>query len=241
MAIVTGGSRGIGRAIAEELVRAGAEVVIIGRRQADLEATAAALGAGCRWHVCHVADAVGAARCVAETVAEHGSVDLLVNNAAVNPQWSATLDVDAGMAAKMAETNLWAPLMWTQLVWDAHMRDHGGSVVNVASIGGMIASSHTGFYNATKAGLIHLTHQLATELAPVVRVNVVAPGFTATEMAASIPEPDRISLADSIPLGRLGRPSDIAAAVSFLLSDQANWITGSVLPVDGGYQHARKA
>jgi NAD(P)-dependent dehydrogenase (short-subunit alcohol dehydrogenase family) len=233
-AIVTGGSRGIGLAIAGELVSAGARVLITGRKRPALQAAAAALGPACRWMACHVADEDTAARCVEFAMTTFGGIDLLVNNAGINPQWGPTIDVEASLAAKLGQVNQWAPLLWTRLAWRASMRDRGGSVVNVTSIGGIDTSPQTGYYNATKAALGFLTRQLAAELAPDVRVNAVAPGLIDTDLAGAIPPADRAKLLDVIPLGRFGSPADIAAATSFLLSDHAGWITGEVLAVDGG-------
>ena len=233
-AIVTGGSRGIGLAVARHLVQSGARVLITGRKQAALEVAAAKLGASCSWRVCHAADAAAAEQCVDFAVSEFGGVSLLVNNAGTNPQWGPTIAVDARLAAKLVEVNQWAPLMWIQLTWKAFMREHGGSVVNITSIGGISPAPNTGYYNATKAALGFLTRQLAAELAPAVRVNAVAPGMIDTDMAAAIPAAQRDALLADIPMARFGSPDDIAAATSFLLSESAGWITGQVLAVDGG-------
>jgi NAD(P)-dependent dehydrogenase (short-subunit alcohol dehydrogenase family) len=233
-AIVTGGSRGIGLAIARELIAGGARVLITGRKQPALREAAAKLGPRCFWQPCHAADADGAARCVEFAMDAFGHIDLLINNAGTNPQWGPTIDVEAPLAAKLAEVNQWAPLLWTQLAWRASMRERGGAIVNIASIGGIGTTPNTGYYNASKAALSFLTRQLAAELAPVVRVNAVAPGMIDTEMAATIPAGHRAKLLEGIPMGRFGSPEDIAAATCFLLSDRASWITGEVFAVDGG-------
>lgn len=233
-AIVTGGSRGIGFAIARELIAAGAGVLITGRKQGPLEAAAAELGPQCHWRVCHVADEEEAQRCVDFAFSTFGSVDYLVNNAGTNPQWGPTLGVDFRLAAKLVEVNQWAPLMWIQAVWGKDRPARAGAIVNITSVGGVDPSPHTGYYNATKAALGFLTRQLAAELAPLVRVNAVAPGMVNTEMAAAVPAEDRARLLTEIPLNRFGDPADIAAATSFLLSEQAGWITGQLLSVDGG-------
>lgn len=233
-AIVTGGSRGIGFAIAQELVASGARVLITGRKQAALESAAALLGPQCRWRVCHAADQQEARRCVDVAWSSFGSVDYLVNNAGTNPQWGPTMEVDARLAGKLVEVNQWAPLMWIQAVWGDGRPARTGAIVNITSIGGVDPAAHTGYYNVTKAALGFLTRQLAAELAPALRVNAVAPGMIDTEMAAAVPAGDRARLLEQIPLGRLGDPADIAAATSFLLSDRAAWITGQLLSVDGG-------
>ena len=124
--------------------------------------------------------------------------------------------------------------MWTQLAWKSWMQEHGGSVLNIASVGGLSVETSIGAYNATKAALLHLTRTLAAELAPGVRVNAIAPGLVKTDMARALWEPHEAAMAGVMPLGRLGEPADIANAATFLASDKASWITGSTLVVDGG-------
>jgi 3-oxoacyl-[acyl-carrier protein] reductase len=163
-----------------------------------------------------------------------GRIDLLVNNTGINPVFGPLRDLDLGAARHTVEVNCLAALSWTQQVQARWMADHGGAVVNVASIAGLIASTGTGFYGASKAMLMHLTKQLAFELAPQTRVNAVAPAVVKTKFAAALYEHREEALASRYPLQRLGTPADISGAVAFLLSEDAGWITGQTLVVDGG-------
>jgi NAD(P)-dependent dehydrogenase (short-subunit alcohol dehydrogenase family) len=144
------------------------------------------------------------------------------------------IDVDAGAAAKILAVNVLAPLAWTRLARDAWMGEHGGAVVNVASITGLHASPGIGMYGVSKAALIRLTVELATELGPGIRVNAVAPAIVKTRFAQALYEGNEEAVAATYPLKRLGVPEDVAGAVAFLLSDQASWITGQTLVIDGG-------
>jgi NAD(P)-dependent dehydrogenase (short-subunit alcohol dehydrogenase family) len=144
------------------------------------------------------------------------------------------IDVDLSRYDKTFQVNVRGPLVWTQLAWRAWMQEHGGSVVNVVSIGGIRHDGGIGVYNVTKAALIHLTKVLAAELAPTVRVNAIAPGLVKTDFARALWEPDEQLVAASMPLQRLGEPDDIGGAVLFMVSDLASWMTGQTLVVDGG-------
>ncbi|WP_410874229.1 SDR family oxidoreductase [Nocardia sp. A7] len=233
-AIVTGASRGIGLAIAQELAAAGANVVLTARTQEAADAAAAkvvgtAIGVGA-----HVVDEEAARRCVERTMERFGSIDILVNNAGTNPAYGPTIDQDHAKFAKIFDVNLWAPVLWTSLVTRAWMGEHGGAVVNTTSIGGLTMEPNIGLYNASKAALIHLTEQLALELSPKVRVNSVAPGVVRTKLAEALWREHEQALTATTALDRIGEPADIAAAVAFLVSDAASWITGETLVIDGG-------
>jgi NAD(P)-dependent dehydrogenase (short-subunit alcohol dehydrogenase family) len=124
--------------------------------------------------------------------------------------------------------------MLTQLVWRASMREHGGSIINMASVGGLVTEHGIGYYNATKAAVIHLTRQFAMELSPKVRVNAIAPGLVKTQLARALWEENEEAISKSLPLGRLGVPEDIANAAVFLAGDTSSWMTGQTMVVDGG-------
>ena len=171
---------------------------------------------------------------MAATVERFGAVDILVNNAATNPYYGPTLGISDSQFDKTVQVNWKGPLTWSRLVWEASMRDRGGSIVNISSAGGLAVEPAIGIYNGTKAALIHLTRTLAAELARAVRVNGVAPGLVKTDMARALWEADEAAIAARMPLRRLGEPADIADAVVFLVSDAASWITGQTLVVDGG-------
>ncbi len=234
VALVTGSSRGIGLAIAREMARSGARVMISSRKADALEAAVATIDGEAAWTVANAGDPDDAAACVAATVERFGAVDVLVNNAATNPYMGRTIDIDRPRLDKTISVNWAGPLVWTQLAWQAWMQEHGGSVLNIASIGGLSVETSIGAYNATKAALLHLTRTLAAELAPGVRVNAIAPGLVKTDMARALWEPNEDAMARFLPMQRLGEPADIANAATFLASDHASWITGSTFVVDGG-------
>jgi NAD(P)-dependent dehydrogenase (short-subunit alcohol dehydrogenase family) len=227
VAIVTGGSKGIGRACAEALVADGAQVMLASRKAEELARTAEELGHGVAWHAANAGNAEDIARCVAATMDHFGAVDILVNNAATSPFNGKLIDADLPRYDKTMDVNLRGPLVWIQEAWRAHMQEHGGCVINVSAIG---ASRPTGsVYALSKVGLQFITTALAVDLAPKVRVNAVAPGLVRTAMASSLwDRPD----ARIPPVGRIGEPADIAEAVRFLAGH--DWITGSILSVDGG-------
>jgi NAD(P)-dependent dehydrogenase (short-subunit alcohol dehydrogenase family) len=234
VALVTGASRGIGRAIAATLATSGAKVMLSSRKQDALDDAAREMDGEVATFVANAGEPDQAAACVAATVDRFGSVDILVNNAATNPYMGPSIDIDLARYDKTWQVNLRGPLVWTNQAWHASMKDRGGVVINVASVGGLTVEPAIGIYNATKAALIHLTRTLAAELAPGVRVNAVAPGLVKTDMARALWEPAEQVIAARMPLGRLGEPQDIANAALFLASDLSSWLTGHTLVVDGG-------
>jgi len=234
VALVTGASKGIGRAIATAFAASGAKVMLSSRKQEALDEAAATMDGEVATFAAHAGDPDQAAACVDATVKTFGSVDILVNNAATNPYFGATIDIDAPRFDKTIEVNWRGPLMWAQKAWHASMQERGGVILNIASVGGMSVEPTIGVYNGTKAALLHLTRTLAAELAPGVRVNAIAPGLVKTDMARALWEPNEEAIARHMPLRRLGEPTDIADAAVFLAGDTASWITGTTLVVDGG-------
>jgi 3-oxoacyl-[acyl-carrier protein] reductase len=237
-AIVTGATRGIGLGIAQELVSRGAKVCITARKPDELEQAVDTLDPD-------DTDVAIAARgsaddgehqqATVDLVLEHwGRLDLLVNNAGINPQFGPLVDADLGAVRKILEVNVVAALAWTQLSWRAWQADNGGAILNVASVGGVVAGPFLGAYNASKAALIHMTRQLAQELGPKVRVNGIAPAVIKTDFARALYESDEAGMAARYPLKRLGVPDDTSKLAAFLLSDDAGWITGQTVVIDGG-------
>ena len=238
-AVVTGASRGIGLAIAERLVADGACVCLTARHSGPLDEAVAALNAAAgRPAAIAVAgradDAEHRHEVVTRTVDELGGLDLLVNNTGINPVYGPLIDLDLGAARKVIEVNALAALAWVQQAHAAWMGSHGGAVVNVASVAGLKPSAGIGLYGATKAMLLSLTEQLAVELAPSIRVNAVAPAVVKTRFATALFEGREEQVMADYPLRRLGVPTDVASAVAFLLSDDASWITGQTVVLDGG-------
>jgi len=240
VAVVTGASRGIGWATALELARSGARgVVITSRKPESIEPAAKELIAAGVDEDRVLAlperadDEEAANRALAATVDAFGACDILVNNAGTNPAAGNLMEVDLGALDKTWQVNMRAPLLWVRAAHDAWMSRHGGAVVNVASVAGLRPSPLMGAYNISKAGLIHMTRQLALELAPRIRVNAVAPGVVKTRLAGALLI-DEEATARMHPLGRVGEPEDVSRLIVFLASDASSWMTGATVPIDGG-------
>lgn len=233
-AIVTGASRGIGLATAQALAARGARVVLTSRREEAVAQAAAQVDGEAVGFAAHVADEEAAQRCVEFAIERFGSLDILVNNAGTNPAYGPVVDQAKAAFMKTFEVNLRAPAVWTGVAWRAWMREHGGAVVNTASIGGLSVSADLAVYNASKAALIHLTRHMALELAPAVRVNAIAPGVVRTRLAEALWKEHEAQVAADTPLCRIGEPEDVGPAVAFLASDESSWITGETLVIDGG-------
>lgn len=237
VALVTGASRGIGLAIAERLVAEGGRVCVTARKSEPLTVAVERLGgpekavavAGRADDPAHRAHAVRA------TLEAFGRIDVLVNNTGINPVYGLLGADDAGAAAKVFDVNVVAAMSWTEEARRLGLGSRpGAAIINVASIAGLRPAPGIGVYGASKAALIHVTAQLALELAPRIRVNAVAPAAVRTRFASAIYSDPLDEVTRGYPLGRLGLPEDVAAAVAFLASDDASWITGQTLTLDGG-------
>jgi 3-oxoacyl-[acyl-carrier protein] reductase len=233
-ALVTGSTRGIGRAIAESLAGAGARVAVVGRDEARAREAAAAISPDAMGFACDVGDVASVTSLVESAEKAFGGIDILVNNAGLtrdnilfrlkDDDWDQVLDANlrgAFVAIRAASRGM--------------MKKRWGRIVNIASVVGLVGNKGQANYAASKAGLIGLTKSVAKELASRnILANVVAPGFIETDMTAAMTEEAKKALFAQIPLERLGKPSDIAALVTFLASDAASYITGQVFVVDGG-------
>ncbi len=238
-ALITGASRGIGRATAFALAAEGANVVLSSRKQDALDEVAKEIraqhpGVQVLAKAANVGDEEQARACIQAAIDQLGSLDVLVNNAGTSVHFGPMVEIDARAAAKTVQVNQFSVVLWTQLAWKLWMKEHGGAIINMASVGGMVTEHGIGYYNATKAAVIHLTRQFAMELAPSVRVNGIAPGLVKTHLAKALWEGNEEAIGKFTPLGRLGEPEDIASAAVFLAGDTSSWLTGQTLVVDGG-------
>jgi len=236
VALITGATRGIGFGIAAELIARGARVAITARKPDELEQAVKELG-GPEVAIAFrgsADDAEHQAEAVSGTVAQFGSLDVLVNNAGINPHFGSSITADTGVFRKTLELNVVAALAWLRLAYDAWMQEHGGTVLNVASVAGLQPGSPIGIYGVSKAAMIHLTSQLAADLGPGIRVNAIAPAVIKTKFARALYESDEEGAASHYPMKRLGVPEDTAKLAAFLLGPDSTWITGETVTIDGG-------
>jgi len=238
-ALVTGASRGIGYAIAREFAARGAAVTIMSRKADQLAKAAEQLrGEVPGAKVLDVAGNAGAdgdrERVVNATMDSFGSLDILINNTGINPVFGPLADADLDAVRKIFDVNVVAALGFVQLALKAWLGEHGGNVINVASVGGLRSTGAIAAYGASKAALIRLTEELAWQLGPKVRVNAIAPAVVKTKFATALYEDREEEAAQQYPMKRLGTPEDVAALVGFLVSDAAGWITGETVRIDGG-------
>ena len=233
-ALVTGSTRGIGRAIAETLAKSGARVAIVGRELQKAQQAATAVGNGAQGFACDVTDTAAVAKLVADVETAFGSFDILVNNAGITRD-NLVMRLKDDDWDSVQNANLRGAFAAIRAVSRGMMKRRGGRIINISSIIGMIGNKGQANYAASKAGLIALTKSVAKELGSRnILVNAVAPGFIETEMTAAMTPEAMEGLGKQIALERLGTPQDVAAAVVFLASDLATYITGQVLVVDGG-------
>ncbi|MCT9818921.1 SDR family oxidoreductase [Microbacterium sp. W1N] len=231
VSLVTGASRGIGFAIAERIVAEGGEVVLTARTAEALTEAVEQLGPAASAVAGRADDADHRAEVFAHIARAHGRLDHLVNNTGINPVYGTLAALDVAAARKILEVNVLATLEWTRAALTAGL---ARSIVNVASVAGQGASPGIALYGVSKAAVINLTLQLADELAPGIRVNAVAPAVIKTDFARALFEGRESEVSAAYPLARLGVPADVAGPVAFLLSEDAAWITGQTITIDGG-------
>jgi|SRR5689334_9336089 NAD(P)-dependent dehydrogenase (short-subunit alcohol dehydrogenase family) len=237
VAVVTGASRGIGRAIAQAFAREGAAVVICGRKQETLDPVAAEIGGDVLPVACHVGRADQIQRLIETTSARFGKIDILVNNAATNIAQEPVLQIDEGKFDKMIEVNLKSAFRLTQAIAPGMCERGWGSIINIASISGIRPQLEGMLYSMTKAALIMMTQSYALELGPRgVRVNAIAPGMIQTVLSEYYwkDEAKRAKVMEDQPIKHLGQPEEIAELAVLLASDRGSYITGQTIVADGG-------
>lgn len=241
VAVVTGGTRGIGRAIAERFAEAGAAVVPTARTETDVEEATAAIrdyGVDALAQPTDVTDGAEVAALFERTADELGGVDVVVNNAGINPTsaMGTPESVDTAEFQRAVDVNLQGTFTCTHEAGEYLLDSGGGSVINIASTSGVVGTKRQHAYVASKHGIVGLTKSVALDWAPDVTVNTIAPGYTSTELTEDIKENDALyqSLLDDIPYGRFAEPGEVADTALFLASDMASYVTGECVVVDGG-------
>jgi len=228
--LITGGSRGIGLASALRFSKEGWNVYITSRKEENLQAVLND-HPELKGFVAKADDLAAASTTCQAIVDEAGSLDVLINNAGTNPSAGSILEVDLSAIQKTWDVNLMGPLMWSREAVKVGIKD---SILNVCSVGGIKPSHFMGAYNVSKAGLIYMTKQLAMELAPEIRVNGISPAVVKTKLSEMLWADEETS-SNLHALKRLGEPEDISNLIYFLSSDEASWITGEVVTIDGGF------
>jgi NAD(P)-dependent dehydrogenase (short-subunit alcohol dehydrogenase family) len=242
IALVTGASRGIGEATARLFASQGATVIISSRKQESLDTLAMSINKESHSGVvypmaCHIGDTESVHQLLKRLTEKFERIDILVNNAATNPFFGELLDTPQSMVDKTIDVNIKGYLMISQAVGKIMKENGGGSIINTASINGVIPGAMQGIYSITKAAVISMTASMAKETARYgIRVNAVLPGLTDTKFASALTKNEKMlkSILPLIPMARMAKPEEIAPAFLFLASDEASYITGINLPVDGG-------
>lgn len=241
IALVTGASRGIGASIAHTLAQHGAHVIVSSRKQVDCETVVSAIradGGSAQALACHIGEP-DQINVILETIErEHGRLDILINNAATNPYFGHILDTDLAAFQKTVDVNIRGYFLMSVGAGQLMRRQGGGSIVNIASVNGVIPGELQGIYSITKAAVIAMTKAFAKECASAgIRVNAVLPGATDTRFAATLINNEAVMahLMPHVPMRRVAQPDEMAGAVLYLVSDAASYTTGTCLPVDGGY------
>lgn len=244
ISVVTGGGRGLGRSIAEQLARLGATVILVGRNEATLAATAADINASwgrADFFVADVSLETEIAAVLSHVRNRHGDADILVNNAGINPVYKSSEQLSLVEWQRIVDVNLTGVFLCCRAFGGQMLEKGTGSIVNITSIAGHVGLGKTGPYCAAKGGVEMLSRSLALDWAVRgVRVNCVAPGYFETDLTAGMRDHDilRERLIAKTPLGRFGQPNEIAGAVAFLAGDAASYVTGQTVVVDGGWTAA---
>lgn len=240
VAIVTGGTKGIGLAIAQALAEHGASVVVSSRRQVSVQAAAQeirAVGGDATAISCHMGDPQQIEALVSGTIDHYGGVDIVVNNAATNPVYGPILDTDDRVFDKIIDVNIRGPLELAKAAYPVMVDRGGGSIINICSVAGLSPEWGLGLYNMSKAALISLTKVMAQEWGPQgIRANAICPGLIKTKFSTALWEDEEAlqGFEERIPMGRIGQPEDIASLAVYLAAPGASYCTGSVFTVDGG-------
>lgn len=238
VAIITGASRGIGKAIALDMAKNGANIAIIyvgnKDRAEETKTIAEEFGVKANIYKCDVADFNEAANCVKAIIADFGKVDILVNNAGITKD-ALVLSMNEEDFSNVIDTNLKGAFNMIKQVYSVFMKQRNGRIINISSVSGLMGNAGQANYSASKAGVVGLTKTVAKELAARgVTCNAIAPGFIATDMTDKLSDKVKEAAINSIPMKKMGEPSDIACMATFLASDNAKYITGEVIRVDGG-------